>query len=219
MTPLKHFCLYLLLLTLAGCGAGFAPAPAAERSVEIGMLLRRQFTADPYEPRIYRHIDTLLPDGEIYGFNTAAAENSIAENLLFRTPGVVRDTARMRAERPYYLDLAAARDFCRDGKCHLHAVTDWVKFNVTPAQAAALRRAWQELRARPPEFRLSGMNCATRAMACFARAGILPPVGIPGIDRPENLRQIVRRYYPDARILSGYFWLDENNQPQISPLE
>jgi hypothetical protein len=209
-------CLLGAVVGAGGCAAPrWTPAPDAERTVAIGILSRRQVTTDICESRPYRHIDVLLPTGKIYGFNTAEVENSFLHNIVFRSRGVVRSNDLLRRERRHYINLAAAKNFVFGGEDNLKMITDWSEIRVTPAQAAALEREWETLEANPPLFRLAGMNCATRVQECFARAGILPSVGIPSIDRPENLIKLARRYYPEMTTRRGYFGLDENGYPTI----
>jgi hypothetical protein len=196
--------------------ATWQPAPPAARTVPLGLLLRRQVTPDICASRPYRHLDTLLPNGKIYGFNTAETENSFLHNIVFRSRGLVRDNPRIRQDRQHYIAITAAKNFSFHGEDHLKMITDWAEFHITPTQAAALEIAWENLKADTPQFRLAGMNCATRAQECLVAAKILPPhAGIPGIDRPENLIKFVQKYYPETRVHRGYFGLDENGIPQL----
>lgn len=215
-------CLYLLALVLGGCapygGRDFAAAPAEARTVEVGILLRRQFTRDVAKLSHYRHVHAVLADGAVVSYNSTDYDAPLWKGILFYAPGEVQTTPDLRRVRPHYVSPAVARSCEYKGRPGYKMVTDWVRFKVTPEQAAALSEAWSDLAAGPPAFRLAGNNCSTRAYECFRRAGILPG-GIPGIDRPENMMGPLRRYYPDLTVETGWFGIDDADRPYIEPLD
>lgn len=210
--------LLIVLLILVGCGRSDF-SPSAERTVEIGFLLRKQFTDDLNEKRHYRHIHLLLADGTIIGFNTSAYQNSFMQNILFTSRGEVQATEELKIVRPHYVNATIAQNCVYKNQAGQKMVTDWVKFKITPTQANALKIEWEKLANNPPTFRLSGKNCATRAHECLVNAGIFPRGGIAGIDRPENMLKTLKKYYPDYTMETGYFGLNENNQPYLIPLK
>ena len=214
--------LFLLVITIVLCTAcarrEFLPPAGTARTVEVGLLLRKQFTTDIREKRHYRHVHAVLADGTVVSFNPARDGIPTISRLLFRHPGRVQTPSDMREIRKHYVSAAVARDCEYKGKPHHKIVTDWVKFRVTPEQALKLSAAWERLGENPPSFRLFGLNCATRAYDCLREAGILPG-NIPGIDRPENIMKPLRRYYPDLTVETGYFGLDAAGKPYLEPLD
>lgn len=221
-------CLGLWLFAALFVGAGCQPAeplpPVEARTATIGLLCRKQFHPDPYAPRIYRHIDTLLADGSIVTFHRLYPAKGVGFwNLFFPVEGKIARYDWLWKERRHYVDIEEAKKYVRNGK-HVPAVTDWYRFNVTPQQAEALRRAWEKVEARSPTFRLFGRNCATFAGECLMEAGILRPGrfqrGVPGIDRPENLlRQLQKQYGTEnITVVRGYFGYDKEGRPVIEPL-
>lgn len=219
---MRIVCSLLAVVVWCGCapqgGRDFVAAPGTARTVEVGILLRRQFTRDAREFKRYRHVHAVLGDGAVVSYNSTDYDAPLWKGILFYAPGEVQTTADLRRVRPHYVSPAVARSCAYKGRPGYKMVTDWVKFKVTPEQAAALSAAWAELAADPPAFRLAGKNCSTRAYECFRRAGILPG-GIPGIDRPENMLGPLRRYYPDLTVETGWFGIDDADRPYLEPLD
>lgn len=215
MTKILLLCLTALFF-VSGC-TKFEPAAPEERTTEIGLLMRRQFTNDVTEQRRCRHIDILLANHEIMGFNVAAPEVNFIKYLLIHTPGKVRKYEDLDQIRKYYIYADKAMDVTRKGKSGLKMVTWWTHLRVTPTQAKRLQACWEEIAANPPEFRLFGDNCASRAAESLVCAGILPP-GLPGLDTPENVLKRVREFYPEITVEEGYFGFDKERKPYIIPL-
>ncbi len=209
--------LLLALALLAGGCAQFEPAPREERVVEVGLLLRRQFNEDVTKDRICRHIDILLADNEIVGFNVAEPEVKILKYFFLHTPGKVRDFDDLNQIRQYYLYTDKAMNVTHKGKSNLKMVTWWAHLMVTQQQADKLKACWDEMAKNPPEFRLFGDNCASRAAESLVCAGILPP-GLPGLDTPENVLKRVKEFYPEVRVEEGYFGFDGERKPYLIPL-
>lgn len=211
----------LLLLTatvLSGCGNDFAPAPAEERTAEVGLLLRRNYTDDPGQERAIRHLDVLLPDGRIAGFHPLNDDELGALRKLFLpNPGQVRDYELIRHYTPQYVDAAVAADCTWGKRNHQMLTTYWVHLKVTPQQAQAFTAAWDEMAVRPPVFRLWGSNCSTRGYDALQQAGIVPS-GLPGFDTPAAVFRRVLQFYPDARIEDGFFGYDRQMRPYLAPL-
>lgn len=208
------------LLLLSGCAPwppkGIAPEP---KTVEIGLLCRKQHSPDIYRPRIYRHIDTLLGDGSIIGFNNEHQRpDGWYYPLICTWEGVVTRNAWMQEKRARYVDVEAAKTAVHEGQ-NMPAVTDWYTFRVSEAQAKALAAEWVKLEKDVPHFRLFGRNCATVAAHALVRAGILRPSqgGIRWIDRPENLINMVYEQYPETTLRTGFFGY-KDGKPFIEPL-
>lgn len=214
----RAFLLVLLagVLSLGGC-ADFAPPAKEERVVEIGLLLRRQFNEDVTKDRICRHIDILLADNSIVGFNVAEPEVQILKYMFLHTPGKVRDFDDLNQIRQYYIYADKAMNVTHKGKPNQKMVTWWAHLYVTQQQADKLHACWDEMAKNPPDFRLWGDNCASRAAESLVCAGILPP-GLPGLDTPENVLKRVKTFYPDVRVEEGYFGFDEAHKPYLIPL-
>ncbi len=192
---------------------------ADNRDVEIGVLLRKQFTTDICEHRIYRHIHILLDGNEIMGYNTGVQPRPMfITYLLTHIPGEVRNYQDLIGIREHYINADVARDTVYHGKPGYRMVTDWVRFKVSREQADRLRAAWYEMRQNPPQFRLWGDNCASRLAENFVAAGILPP-GLPGFDRPEAVLKQLRKYYPDLTLDTGYFGIDAEHNITFIPLD
>ncbi len=207
-----------LSFALTGC-SDFTPAPEGERTVEIGILLRKQFTEDPCKnpDRVYRHIMVLLPGDRIIGYNVRPGEIGAFRYIFMNSKGVVRELPRLKEIRRHYIDADYAQKVTYKGRENLHMVTVWVKLKVTPEQAQRLTECWEELKENTPPFRLWGNNCASRAAECFVKAGILP-WGLPGVDRPASVLKEVMRHYPDTTTEEGYFGFDINNKAFMIPL-
>ena len=207
----------LLLLLLAGCARQNFHI-AQERDVEIGILLRKQFTRDICQQRRYRHIHVLLDGNEIMGYNTGVQPRpAFIKYLLLHIPGEVRDYQDLQGIREHYIKADVAQNTPYHDEEGYKMVTDWVTIKVSRQQADKLREAWYDMKKNPPKFRLWGDNCATRLAENFARAGILPS-GLPGFDRPESVLQLLQRYYPDMTLRSGYFGIDRNRRITFIPL-
>lgn len=216
--PTILFFTALLILTTA-CSS-FTVAPKNERTVQIGILLRKQFTKDLTDTeRRYRHIQVLLADQGIVGYNKMPQDISFFRYAFTKTPGQVRDLEILKnlPERRHYIDAFYAQDAEYHGESGYKMVTDWIKFNVTPQQASALEKSWLELQQDTPKFRLFGLNCASRAAEMFVKAGILPH-GLPGLDTPEAVYERIKEYYPDATCETGYFGYDTSDRPFLIPL-
>ena len=217
MKSLQIITLTFFLLLIPGCSPRNFQI-ANQRDVEIGILLRKQFTRDICEQRRYRHIHVLLDGNEIMGYNTGVQPRpAFIKYLLLHIPGEVRNYYDLQGIREHYIKAEIARDTDYHGEKGYKMVTDWVTIKVSRQQADKLRQAWYEMKKNPPKFRLWGDNCATRLAENFARAGILP-CGLPGFDRPESVLQLLRRYYPDLTLRTGYFGIDENREITFIPL-
>lgn len=206
--------LLLALFFVSGCAKPFKLPPRGERTAEIGLLLRRQYCANPRRRRMFRHIDTLLADGSIVGFNTAGPCNALIRAFV-GTDGAVRRNDWMVGDQAHNADIEAARNFHFEGVL-MPFVTLWVRIPVTPRQADALAEAWVEMEKDPPFFRLLNRNCATRAAQALVQAGIIPR-GIPSIETPGNLmREMKRIYGDDLRFEEGFFGYVDG-QPTLDP--
>ncbi len=209
----------LLILTLLSTGCTRHDfSIAQDRDVEIGVLLRKQFTTDVCDRRIYRHIHILLDGNEIMGYNLGVQPRPMfITYLLTHIHGEVRNYQDLIGIREHYINADVARDTTYHGKPGNKMVTDWVRFKVSREQADKLREAWYEMRRNPPEFRLWGDNCASRLAENFVKAGILPP-GLPGFDRPEAVLKQLEKYYPDLTMVTGYFGIDAEHNITFIPL-
>ncbi len=219
MKYLQNPGLYCLLLLLILCGCGGANFQvAADRDVEIGILLRKQFTQNVCESRRYRHIHVLLDGNEIMGYNTGVQPRpAFLVYLLTHIPGEVRGYDQLIGIREHYIKAEVAMGTEYHGEPGYKIVTDWVTFKVSREQADKLRQAWYEMQKNPPAFRLWGDNCASRLAENFVKAGILPP-GLPGFDTPEAVYKQICKYYPDCTFRSGYFGIDAQRQITFIPL-
>ncbi len=207
--------LLAVFVLLGGCG-GYALPTAQERTAEVGLLLRRDYTDDPGKLRMIRHADLLLADNSVAGFHPADDALCGWRKVILNHPGQVRDEALMRRLSPQYLNPAVAADCTWNGRAHQKLVTYWLRLRVTPDQAQALCEERDKLARKPGEFRLWGKNCSSRAEELLVRAGILPP-GLPGLDTPRALLRRARACYPDAVLEEGYFGL-ENGRPYLVAL-
>lgn len=213
---IKSLIFVVLALMLVGCN-GFRPAADAERTVEIGLLVRKQFTTDIGKDRYGRHLDVLLPGGRIVGFNVSTDEVDFIKYVFRHTPGTVRELEELKRIRKHYICAETAQNCSYKGRNGLRMVTVWARFRVTPQQARELVSAWDRMAENPPEFRLWGKNCASRAAEAFVEAGILP-WGLPMLDTPEALLHRVLSFYPDAELSKGYFGFDGDGKPYMIPL-
>ena len=220
---MKYYIVLFFILTVCivgGCAkTDFTVAPESERSVEIGILLRKQFTKDVCQQRRYRHIQVLLDGDEIMGYNIGVSPTpSFIKYVFVHIPAEVRDYDALAAQRMHYRDAEVAQNAIKDDEDGYKIVTDWVKIQVTPEQAEKLRQVWYQLKVNPPEFRLWGDNCASRLAEMFVAAGILP-WGLPGFDTPEAVLKQLKKYYPDLTMETGYFGFDQNRKAFIIPLQ
>ncbi len=210
-----RYCQYFIAtiaFTLSVLSTGCQQWPPAgiqtePKTVEIGLLCRKQYNPDPYADRIYRHIDTMLQDQSLIGFNNNHERpGAWFYPIICTWKGVIGRTDWMQEKRIRYVDIPEAKAFVRDGQS-MPIITDWYHFRVSQAQADALDCEWKKMEANVPHFRLFGRNCATIAANALIRAGILRPsfTGIRGIDRPENLLKMIYEQYPDTVLERGYF--------------
>ena len=217
MKQLRVYFVLMVIAALTGCvGNNFHIAE--NRDVEIGVLLRKQFTQDVCQKRRYRHVHVLLDGNEIMGYNTGVKPRpAFIKYLLTYIPGEVRNYHDLLGIREHYIKADVAQNVTYDGEDGYKIVTDWVKIKVSREQAEKLRHSWYEMKKNPPDFRLWGDNCATRLSQNFAEAGILPH-GLPGFDTPESVLKLLKKYYPDLEMETGYFGIDENRQITFIPL-
>lgn len=208
----------LFFILLLGCGCQqFTPAPAKERTVEVSLLLRRNYTTDTAESRMVRHLDILLADGRIVAFHPHDESIKGWRKLFLRHEGEVREYNLIKRYNPEFIDASVAADCKYKDQAHMKLVTWQARIRVTPAQAERLTACWDELKQNPPIFRLWGSNCATRGTEALACAGILPS-GLPGFDTPGKVLERVQKFYPDIIIDEGYFGYDEQMRPFLAPL-
>lgn len=215
-------CALLLIAGFAvgGCRPVCPPVPlASERTVEIGVVLRRQFSEVIDRPRPYRHIHTLLPGGELIGYNKGYEPTGRLVDKLTRTEkGAVRQLDWIRVHRRHYVDADHAKGFSWEGREDLKMVSVWARWRVTPAQAEALRAAWLRLAENPPDFRLLGRNCVTRCNEMLVEAGILEG-GLPGVHTPNQMLSKIRACLGDrVTVEQGFFGLDAEGRPYLDPL-
>jgi len=217
----------LLALVATFLTTGCQPWPpkgieSEPRTVEIGLMGRKQYNPDPYANRIYRHIDTMLQDQSLIGFNNEHERPGAWYYPMFCTwKGVVGRTEWMNEKRPRYVTIDGAKTFVRNNQT-MPIVTDWYRIRVSQSQADALDREWKKLENNVPHFRLFGRNCATIAAEALIRAGILRPsfTGIRGIDRPENLIKMIYEQYPDTVLERGYFgYVDGKATIELLPVQ
>ena len=124
-----------------------------------------------------QHADVILSNGAPTGFYGEGNDNS-ANGIGLMMQGAVWDYARLRLERPFYVDASRAMAN--------RVVSTALLIAVTEKQAAAFDAAWAALALHPGSFNILGGNCSTHASATFISAGLLG-TGIPGLDTPDHL--------------------------------
>ncbi len=138
------------------------------------------------------HADAILPRGVPVGYYARTKRD---RRLAIIAPGMVRDAAALRRDRPEYMDAEAART----RRCP----TTFAILGVGAARAAAFAAAWEEITRQPPRFFAIGGNCAQVIHAALVAAEVLPRRWLaPG--SPDALFRLVHATRPDARIASGF---------------
>jgi hypothetical protein len=138
------------------------------------------------------HADAILPGGEPLGYYARTRRD---RRLAIIAPGMIRDLAALRRDRPEYVDATAARARrCPTTLCIVP---------VGEAAAAAFRDAWAEIARHPPLFVAIGGNCAQVIAGVLARIGAMPRRW-PAPGSPDALFRALSRARPDARIASGF---------------
>lgn len=214
---LKALVVLLFLVYSGGCGKPFVPPPQGERTVEIGVLFRRQFSPDPHQDRMFRHVDMVLADDSIVGFYKPEVANDFIYTLI-GAPGVVRRNDWMTGDEAHNADIEAAKAYRRGPEETLMPfVTRWVRVPVTQGQAESVAEAWDRMERARPTFRLINRNCVTRSADALVAAGILPR-GVFGPDTPGNLLLELRRIYGSELTEAEGFYGYRNGEPAIEPL-
>ena len=96
----------LLALVLCGCG-GYALPSVQERTAEVGLLLRRDYTDDPGRSRVIRHADLQLQyKGEYIGIR------EMRKHVSWYSTGYP-ESARFRAQINCMEDMESLKKACR----------------------------------------------------------------------------------------------------------
>src|SRR5204863_1204948 len=138
-----------------------------------------------------QHTDCILPDGAPIGFYgqekdhlTGQWPTNPSTVIGMNMPGVVYDYKGIKTTRPWYVDVAMAKQ--------QQVYSTILKLHVTKDRANRFKNSWLGMQRAPGPFNFVGYNCATHAALAFVEAGILNDE-IPGLDTPDHLyEQLVK---------------------------
>ena len=135
----------------------------------------------------------MLGSGEpigFYGLGNGGRSNGAGMNMS----GVVYRFDKLEQERPYYVEMEAAKKY--------KAVSALLLVSASLTESKRFAEYWDQLEKSPGAFDIVGGNCSTHASAGFVYCGLLKN-GIPGLDTPDNLfRQLSAQKTCQARY--GY---------------
>jgi hypothetical protein len=145
--------------------------------LRIGLVVRGKSGEAHHPGLMEQHADAILSDGAPIGFY-GETNDGMSNGIGLGMKGVVYDYAKLRVQRPYYVD--------RDQAVVYSVVSTVLLVDATAAQAEAFKAAWDSMSTDGGSFNIVGGNCSTHASLAFVASGIVNGV-IPGLDTPDRL--------------------------------
>ncbi len=159
----------------------------------VGMIVRGKIAPAHHPGKMEQHADCILSNGAPIGF-FGEGDGDSSNKIGMSMKGVVYTHQEFARKRAPYVNLKIAQA--------TRSISTVLLIEVTPTEAKAFDKAWEDLKMKPAAFHILGGNCSTRASSTFITAGILKK-GIPGLDTPDSLyAQLIEKR--KCTSISGY---------------